>query len=230
MKRIFLMVILVLFMFTLPMSANADVIGNVTIDVDSSGPTGYVTIDGKLHNLYLDYDVSINGKPNSEAFCVENANAYVASEEPQLYTLLTIDTSLSNFGFPSDDRYLMAAKVAEYFSNNYSTNDAYKAGAQMLIWELVWDGIQFDLATGNFKASSTNNNYTDEAFAIWSTINKEIPTSGSPWALAVNPTVEENETVNVEEYQNYLVRVPEPSTLMLLCVGLIGLAGSRKKV
>jgi len=204
--------------FILPDVSMGGIMGNYDLKVFPSSPTGYETIYGKKANYYLDYDVSINGSKNMEAFCVEGADA---SKLTQQYTFLSIDKSLKDFGL-NPAIYGTAAWIAEKY---YNQSEDWKAAAQVAIWEVVFDDLTRNLDVGNLIADT----YKQEAQSILDTLPTTLPDFSNNWVLAVNPTVGSDGTVGQKEYQNYLVRVPEPATMLLLGFGLLGIVFFRRQ-
>jgi len=205
MKTYKILILAAVFLF-LPISAVAGIIGTAELDIYWSTPidSGY----------YLDYDgdMTYAGETSLvEMFCVENTPAPRYEEQ---YTLLSIDSSLADFGL-NPVMFQQSTWIADQYAY---ASDILKGEAQKAIWKItgVMDivgssGVDFDI----LNALPNNIEMYDS----------------SGWALAVNPLVTDGGTIRISGYQNYLVpfSVPEPATMLLLGTGLIGLVGLRRQ-
>jgi hypothetical protein len=117
-------------------------------------------------------------------------------------------------------RYEAAAYLLSKYYNQTISDANMAAKVQLAIWELTWDfGGTYDLAAGNFQTGA----YTSEVTAL---INEATGALAgfTPVGFYLAAAPPEGEYFGKYE-QDFIFQTPEPSVLLLLGFGLIGLAG-----
>ncbi len=164
--------------------------------------------------VHTEYTLRTDLFGDLDAFCVQNVFASSGTEQYELV--------------PVPDQLARAAWIAEHYWNGVGLLGS-KEDYQIAIWEIVFDGGNINLSKGNFRYHSGASSKK-----INKILNLQWGTPSDMVSLAHNPVGDWHNP----GYQDFLVRYPfqqtepvsEPATMLLLGVGLIGLAGIGRKM
>jgi hypothetical protein len=218
MKSLGLFVLILLMLTPFSLYADPIYVGYGTLTATYSGPTagGYYTdYDGQAIASYLVPSEEIIFPTNSvDIFCVSRETLNNTYKDYDFYKFTTPDPS-----DPIEQNYAKATWIADNWIGIIGNSDTAKGEAQKAIWQVLGvlnlvgsDGD--DLAL--FNDAQSHANYVTQN-----------------WLWAVSPSMQKPNAYNSQDYlvpysSGGDVPVPEPSTLILLGLGLFGIGAYRK--
>jgi hypothetical protein len=189
-------------------SAMADI---VTLDFENVSPSASITYsDGTFPTGYHNFNITTPGAyyGNYQGFCVDPASL---TYDPAAYDVRPV----SGFGV----NYQRAAWLLG------QSNASNAILTQVAIWELMFDPSPGDVYGGAYKVVTAGygaaQTLVDAAFAV-----QLAAFDMTGYFVAVSPV--DGQSFGKEK-QDFIFRTPEPGTLLLMGLGLIGLAGLRRK-
>jgi len=216
MKKLFLVLAFVSVVFAFPMYANADTlqIGSAYTHpiylVETAGPkTTYRTEGGG--SVEVSY---LNGTKLNYMYCVDLLRVVYV---PGTYDQTTVNNGGNIYGIPLNN----AGKVAWLLSNYGTAGQGEAAYAlQAAIWHVIFEGTgtTIDLDTNTTKSTANEVALYDSYLTTLGNNTGDV--SNFLWITPGKDSV---------QYQGQVASVPEPMSILLLGLGLVGLAGIRRK-
>ncbi|EKE44551.1 hypothetical protein OCGS_1389 [Oceaniovalibus guishaninsula JLT2003] len=149
-----------------------------------------------------------------------------------LATTLKTHSSYKTTDTPFSNSFALGGgkdRVQAVFDANYATLDlhdrAQGAALQLSLWEVIYDGTDFDLTRGNFRAKGTRSYArTTDSLAKTFLANAKTYTGPKMWNLTFLESTGKPQSQNLVT-ASAVSAVPLPAGGMLLLTGLGGWAG-----
>ena len=191
------------------------------VDPRSTGSFHFGNL-GNINVYYGEYDLAVDwdmaGPSDYQAisgFCVEDA--WATSSNNVTYNLLLPSAAGQNY------------EAAAYILGQYQAGSISAQAAQISVWETVMDFNNADLYDGNFYAINPDSDDLAHLNSAALFLTTMYNTSAFNNFDSSNYRIARNGTEVPGGNQDYVIRVPEPGTLLSLGIVLIGLGGITRR-
>ena len=200
MKKLLSLFAVAMFLF-IPLAANATPVGVAEVGVNPGTPYTTLPVNGNSYTVYTGYYL-LDVYSASGNLIYDNLNSFCVDPA---WAPSGISYNYEMLSLPNEARYNEAAWLfTQVGNNNYTPVDIQRA-----IWAVMgMDPSPYD--TSLYDEALRHFNFNTSGFVFF-----KSPGSSTSYGYG---------------QQDYISRVPEPATMLLLGLGLVGLAGIRRKM